>query len=120
LQALIATSRLTNHVFGDNPDFLPIDPRQYYRFLVISLGTCSGKMEKKYDSKMATKWGVFGWVFRGASRPIVDAFLQANASMIDFHLASYYGALHSEENYLRIQVHRSLDHKPSQLKNLPF
>ena len=76
----------------------------YCRFLVISLGTGSGKVQKKYNSKRAAKWGVLGWLFSGGSRPIVDAFTQASASMVDFHLSSHFQALHSEDNYLRIQV----------------
>ncbi|XP_027089948.1 patatin-like protein 3 [Coffea arabica] len=99
----IATSRLAKHVFGRNPDFLPINPMDYCRFLVISLGTGSGKVQKKYNSKRAAKWGVLGWLFSGGSRPIVDAFTQASASMVDFHLSSHFQALHSEDNYLRIQ-----------------
>lgn len=76
----------------------------YGSFLVISLGTGSSKTEEKYDAKMAAKWGVLGWLVHGGSSPIVDVFTQASADMVDFHISVFFQALHSEENYLRIQV----------------
>ena len=58
IQALVAISQVTKQVFDKNPDFLPIKPMDYGRFLVISIGTGSPKSEQKYNAKMAAKWGV--------------------------------------------------------------
>ncbi|KAA8547211.1 hypothetical protein F0562_003633 [Nyssa sinensis] len=66
--ALVAITEVTDQVSQKSPDFLPMKPMDYGRFLVISIGTGSGKIENKYNAKMASKW-----------------------------------ALHSEQNYLRIQ-----------------
>ncbi|RVX15069.1 Patatin-like protein 2 [Vitis vinifera] len=54
------------------------------------------------------KWqpnGVFwpGWLLHGGSTPLVDVFTQASADMVDFHISVVFQALHSEDNYLRIQ-----------------
>ncbi|KAG6626571.1 hypothetical protein CIPAW_15G058700 [Carya illinoinensis] len=101
--ALVAINQVTKEIFDANPDFFPIKPTDYGRFLVISLGTGSGKIEKKYSAKMAAKWGLLDWLVHGGSVPIVDVFTQASADMVDLHLAVVFQALHSEQNYLRIQ-----------------
>ncbi|KAI8014962.1 Patatin-like protein 2 [Camellia lanceoleosa] len=90
-------------VAANNPIFFPIKPMDYGRFLVISIGTGSAKVEKKYNAKMAAKWSVLGWLLHGSSTPLVDVFTQASADMIDFHISIVFQALHSEDNYLRIQ-----------------
>ena len=104
LQALVAISQITKQVFSGNPDFFPIKPMDYGRFLVISLGTGSAKVGQKYTAKMAAKWGVLSWLLHEGSTPLVDVFTQASADMVDFHISVVFQALHSEENYLRIQV----------------
>ncbi|KAK6130934.1 hypothetical protein DH2020_035326 [Rehmannia glutinosa] len=90
-------------IFDKNPEFFPIKPTDYGRFLVISLGTGSAKAEKKYSAKKAAKWGVLGWLLNGGSTPIVDVFTLASADMVDFHFSVVFQALHSQQNYLRIQ-----------------
>ncbi|GMP45229.1 hypothetical protein CsSME_00013815 [Camellia sinensis var. sinensis] len=101
--ALVAISQMTKQIFHENQDFFPIKPMDYGRFLVISIGTGSAKVEKKYNAKMAAKWSVLGWLLHGSSTPLVDVFTQASADMIDFHISIVFQALHSEDNYLRIQ-----------------
>ncbi|CAK9185857.1 unnamed protein product [Ilex paraguariensis] len=103
MQALVAISQITKKVFSGSPDFFPIKPMDYGRFLVILVGTGSAKVEQKYSAKMAAKWGVFSWLLHGGSSPLVDVFTQASADMVDFHISVVFRALHSEENYLRIQ-----------------
>lgn len=76
----------------------------YGRFLVISIGTGSRKIEQKYNAQMAAEWGTMGWLLHGDSVPLVDVFTQASADMVDFHLSVVFQVLHSESNYLRIQV----------------
>ncbi|KAE9457126.1 hypothetical protein C3L33_10965, partial [Rhododendron williamsianum] len=85
--ALVAISQVTKQIFSENPEFFPIKPMDYGRFLVISLGTGSPKVEEKYSAKMAAKWGVLGWLLHGGSTPLVDVFTQASADMVDFHIS---------------------------------
>jgi len=88
-----------------SPDFFPIKPEEFGRFLVISLGTGSSKAEKKYDARVAAKWGVLSWLTEGGSTPIFDVFTQASADMVHFHLSTVFQALRTEKSYLRIQVY---------------
>ncbi|CAK9176984.1 unnamed protein product [Ilex paraguariensis] len=104
--ALVAISQITKEVFSGNSDFFPIKPIDYGRFLVISIGTGSAKVEQKYSAKMAAKWGVLSWLVHKGSTPLVDVFTQASADMVDFHISVVFQALHSEKNYLRIQEDR--------------
>ncbi|KAF5466857.1 hypothetical protein F2P56_016740 [Juglans regia] len=101
--ALVAINQVIKQIFDANPDFFPIKSTDYGRFLVISIGTGSGKIEKRYNAKMAAKWGLLNWLIHGGSVPLVDVFSQASADMVDSNLAVVFQALHSEENYLRIQ-----------------
>lgn len=103
-QALVALTEVTKQVQNENPDFFPIKPMEYGRFLVISLGTGSPKTEEKYDAFMASKWGVLGWLTASGSTPLVDVFTQSSGDMVDYHLSVVFQALKSEKNYLRIQV----------------
>lgn len=104
-QALVAISQVTKHAFNSaNRDLFPIKPVDYGRFLVISIGTGTAKVEMKYNAKKAAKWGVLCWLMQGGSSPIVDVFTQASADMVDFHNSVFFQALHSQDNYLRIQV----------------
>ncbi|KAK0576155.1 hypothetical protein LWI29_012874 [Acer saccharum] len=93
--ALVAITQVTNQISDENPDFFPIKPMDYGRFLVISIGTGSPKIEEKYSAKMAAKWGTLGWLLHGGSVPLVDVFTQASADMVDFHISVVFQALQS-------------------------
>lgn len=96
---------MTRQVFEENPDFFPIiKPMDYGKFLVISIGTGTQKNEEKYSAKAAGKWGVLGWLVNSGNSPLVDVFSQASADMVDIHICVVFKALHSDCNYLRIQV----------------
>ncbi|KAK2660371.1 hypothetical protein Ddye_006904 [Dipteronia dyeriana] len=100
---LVALSEVTKEITGGSPDFFPIKPTDYGRFLVISLGTGSPKKEEKYDALKSGKWGLLGWLTAESSTPLIDVFMESSSDMIDFHISTVFQALHSEENYLRIQ-----------------
>ncbi|KAL7159531.1 hypothetical protein ABFS83_01G033700 [Erythranthe nasuta] len=100
---LVAVREVTKEIMRKNPDFFPIQPFDYRRLLVISLGTGSAKQEEKYTAKMAAKWGVFGWLFQRNSTPIIDVFSQSNQDMVDYYLSVVFQALQSQDNYIRIQ-----------------
>ncbi|KAI5598219.1 hypothetical protein POPTR_002G128300v4 [Populus trichocarpa] len=101
--ALIAISEVTKEIVKGSPDFFPIKPMDYGRFLLISLGTGSPKAQEKYKATEAAKWGLLGWLTSGGSTPVIDAFSHASADMVDLHISVVLQALHSENNYLRIQ-----------------
>ncbi|CAH9091455.1 unnamed protein product [Cuscuta europaea] len=103
---LVAMSQVTKQIFDNNPDFFPIKPMDYGRFLVISLGTGSAKNEEKYNSKDAAKWGILDWLLHKSSTPLIEVFSQASADMVDLHNTVVFQALHSQDSYLRIQEDR--------------
>lgn len=95
---------MTKQIIKGNPGFFPIKPFEYGRFLVISLGTGSPKVEMKYNAPEAAKWGLLSWLTSGGSTPIIDAFSHSSSDMVDLNLSVVFQALHSKKNYLRIQV----------------
>lgn len=101
---MVAIAEVTKQVMKKNPDFFPIKPMDYGRFLVISLGTGAEKNDHKFNANIAAKWGIFGWLFNNGTTPLITAYGQASADMVDFHNCVVFQALHSEDNYLRIQV----------------
>ncbi|XP_060182459.1 patatin-like protein 2 [Lycium barbarum] len=102
--ALIATTEVTKQILHGNSDFFPVKPEDYGRFLVISLGTGSStKMKLKYNAKTAAKWGLCKWLLYGGSSPILDLLTHASDDMVNFHISALLQALHSENNYLRVQ-----------------
>ncbi|CAL5385182.1 unnamed protein product [Camellia sinensis] len=100
---LVAIAEVTKEINRGNCDFFPIKPTEYGRFLVLSLGTGTSKADDKYKADEAAKWGVLGWLSNDGSTPLVDVFTQASGDMVDFHISTVFQALHSENNYLRIQ-----------------
>ncbi|TKY57794.1 Patatin protein 2 [Spatholobus suberectus] len=103
LQTLVAVNEVTKQIIKQNPDFFPIKPLEYGRFLIISIGTGTAKNEEKFSAQMAAKWGLLDWLTHGGTTPLIDVFTQSSADMVDFHLCAVTQALHSEDNYLRIQ-----------------
>ncbi|XP_055804652.1 patatin-like protein 2 isoform X1 [Solanum dulcamara] len=99
----IAIGEVTKQVLMKYEDLFPIKDMDYGRFLVISLGTGNAKNEEKYNAKMAAKWGLLSWLTHNNSTPIVEAFNQASADMVDYHNFVVFKALHSDDKYLRIQ-----------------
>ncbi|EOX91376.1 PREDICTED: patatin-like protein 1 [Theobroma cacao] len=75
----------------------------YENYLIISLGTGTSKMEKKYNATMAAKWGILGWLYSEGSSPLVDALTFAGADMVDLHMSLIFRSIKCEQNYLRIQ-----------------
>ncbi|KAJ3704975.1 hypothetical protein LUZ61_008680 [Rhynchospora tenuis] len=100
---LTAMSQVTREIVLGNDQFFPINPTDYNKFLVISLGTGSNKTEEKISAQEAAKWGIFGWLIHNGTSPIADIFNYASADMVDIHLAVLFQALRCEKNYLRIQ-----------------
>ena len=85
-------------------DYLPMKSTEHDRYIVLSLGTGSAKIEKRHNAIEAAEWGIWGWLTSGGSTPLIDTFTQSSGDMVDFHISTVLQALHSEDNYLRIQV----------------
>ncbi|KAJ6752743.1 PATATIN [Salix koriyanagi] len=100
---LVAISEVSKAINQEGPDSVRMNPMEFGRFLVLSLGTGTAKSEEKYDAEEAAKWGLLGWLTSDESTPLVDVFTQASADMVDFHISTVFQALNCEENYLRIQ-----------------
>ncbi|XP_061343606.1 patatin-like protein 2 isoform X2 [Gastrolobium bilobum] len=100
---LVAINQVTKQIIKQDPDFFPIKPMEYGRFLIISIGTGTAKNEEKFNAQMAAKWGLLDWLTHSGCTPLIDVFTQSSADMVDFHLSTLTQALHSEDNYLRIQ-----------------
>ena len=103
-QTLVAIAEVTRQAMKEDPNFFPIKPLDYGRFLVISLGTGTKMQQAQYDAEMAAEWGVLGWLFNNGSIPLIEAFTQASVDLVDFHNNVVFEALNSVDNYLRIQV----------------
>ncbi|KAM3379443.1 hypothetical protein P3S68_011857 [Capsicum galapagoense] len=101
---LVAIAEVSKEIFKNNPEFFPIKPTDYGRFLVISIGTGAAKCEQKYNSSLAAKWGIVDWLFHKGFTPLIEVFSQSSADMVDYHNSVVFQALHSEKSYLRIQV----------------
>ncbi|KAE8655143.1 Patatin-like protein 2 [Hibiscus syriacus] len=89
---------------GDQEDGVTVKRAlNYENYMIISLGTGTSKMEKKYNAKTAEKWGILGWLYSEGSSPLVDALTFAGADMVDLHMSMIFSSIKSEKNYLRIQ-----------------
>ncbi|KAJ7952876.1 Patatin [Quillaja saponaria] len=85
-----------------DPD-VPEQALHYGKYLVISLGTGTSKIEKKYNAKEAANWGLLNWLYSEGNSPLVDAFTFASSDMIDLHMSLIFRSTGCEQNYLRIQ-----------------
>ena len=104
LKALLAM-KPTGAVFPGGPEeHLASKALQYENYVVISLGTGTSKIEKKYNAKRAARWGILGWLYKEGHSPLVDAFTFASGDMVDLHMSLIFRSIRCEHNYLRIQV----------------
>ncbi|XP_050206791.1 patatin-like protein 2 [Mercurialis annua] len=93
----------TGTVFPGDPASLPEQTLDYEKYMVLSLGTGTSKIEKKYNAKMAAKWGILGWLYKEGKSPLVDAFTCASSDMVDLHMSLIFRSIRCDRNYLRIQ-----------------
>ncbi|GAV80727.1 Patatin domain-containing protein, partial [Cephalotus follicularis] len=91
------------NVFLEDPHVLPIKDLPYEQYLVMSLGTGTSKIEKKYNAKMAANWGILGWLYSEGHCPLLDSFTSANGDMVDLQMSTMFGYISCHRNYLRIQ-----------------
>jgi hypothetical protein len=96
-------TNVSNKILMGNPDFFPIKPADYGKFMVLSLGTGTSKIEEKFDALQSSKWGLLGWLYNSGATPIIDSFSQASSDLVDIHTSVLFQALHVHKRYLRIQ-----------------
>ena len=94
---------VSKQILMGNPDFFPIKPADYGKFMILSLGTGTAKIEEKFDAAECSKWGLLGWLYNRGAAPIIDSFSQASADFVDIHASVLFQALHCKKRYLRIQ-----------------
>jgi hypothetical protein len=102
MQTLCAMSQVSRDIILGDDCFFPVKPVDYGKFMVISVG-CGSNRDQRYSAKAAAKWGIFNWLIKDGTAPIIDMFNSASADMVDIHLCVLFRALRSSENYLRIQ-----------------
>ncbi|KAA0045870.1 hypothetical protein IC582_024835 [Cucumis melo] len=98
---------------------LKITPK---RMLILSLGTGSFKKVGKYNAANSSKWGLFDWVQKNKTSPIIDIFSDASADMVDIHVGTIFQYDHDlhkndpdkrnhprKKDYLRIQAENLTD-----------
>ncbi|ONM03699.1 Patatin-like protein 2 [Zea mays] len=100
---LLAMTHVSKQILLGNQDFFPVKPADYGKFMVLSLGTGSAKVEEKFDAVQSSKWGILGWLYNKGATPIIDSFSQASSDLVDIHASVLFQALHCSKRYLRIQ-----------------
>ncbi|CAO2169411.1 unnamed protein product [Urochloa humidicola] len=100
---LLAMNHVSKQILLGKEDFFLIKPADYGKFMVLSLGTGSAKVEEKFDAVQCSRWGLLGWLYNKGTTPIIDSFTQASSDLVDIHASVLFQALHSEKSYLRIQ-----------------
>lgn len=100
---MLAISHISRGIAIKNERFNDIKPMDGKKTLVLSLGTGAPKLEERYTAALASKWGLFNWMFNHGRTPLVDIFVDASSDVVDFHVSSLFQSLNCKKNYLRIQ-----------------
>ncbi|RLM61776.1 patatin-like protein 2 [Panicum miliaceum] len=79
---LCAMNEVTKDIILGDGDFFPVKPVDYGKFMVISLG-CGSNRKSRYSAKAAAKWGIFNWLIKDGTAPIIDMFNAASGDMYD-------------------------------------
>ncbi|WVZ92466.1 hypothetical protein U9M48_038529, partial [Paspalum notatum var. saurae] len=107
---LSAMVQVSQDIILGNEDFFPVSPAEYGKFMVISLG-CGTNRNRRYSATAAAKWGIFSWLIKDGTTPIIDMFTTASADVVDINLNVLFRALRSSQNYLRIQATHRIDRR---------
>nr|CAB3483264.1 unnamed protein product [Digitaria exilis] len=82
---LCAMNQVSKDIILGNEHFFPVKPTDYGKFMVISLG-CGSNRNRRYCAKAAAKWGIFNWLIKNGTAPIIDMYNSASADMVDINL----------------------------------
>ena len=74
------------------------------RFLVVSLGTGSQKIENTYDDSEVAKWALQQWLIHKGENPLEDTLMETKKDIMDLNLWTDLQIFQSQQYYLRIQV----------------
>ena len=74
------------------------------RFLVVSLGTGSQKIENTYDANEVAKWALQQWLTHKGESPLEDTLMEAKKDIMDLDIWTDLQIFQSQQYYLRIQV----------------
>ncbi|KAK6128671.1 hypothetical protein DH2020_037583 [Rehmannia glutinosa] len=99
----VAISHISSGILAGDSEYVPMEPLDGNKMLVLSLGTGIAKQDEKYNAEAAAKWGLFGWVYKKGDTPLLDVFGDASSDMVDIHVSTFFQSLHTKKNYLRIQ-----------------
>ena len=58
-------THVSKQILMKNRHFFPVKPAEYGKFMVLSLGTGTAKVEEKFDAAKCSKWGLLGWLYKG-------------------------------------------------------
>ncbi|KAM3297663.1 hypothetical protein ACQJBY_039543 [Aegilops geniculata] len=100
---LLAMTHVSKQILLGNLDFFPNKPLGYGKFMILSLGTGTAKIEEKFDATECGKWGLLGWLYKRGATPIIDSFSEASADLVDIQASVLFQTLHYNRCYLRIQ-----------------
>ncbi|KAL3636493.1 hypothetical protein CASFOL_018792 [Castilleja foliolosa] len=100
---LIAISHISTGILAGDSEYVPMEPLDGSKLLVLSLGTGKAKQDEKYSAEAAGRWGLLGWVYKRGNTPLLDVFGDANSDMVDIHVSTFFQSLHTKRNYLRLQ-----------------
>ncbi|KAF7104414.1 hypothetical protein CFC21_105313 [Triticum aestivum] len=100
---LLAMTHVSKQILMGNQDFLPIKHADYGKFMILSLGTGTAKIEEKFDAAECGKWGLLGWLYKRGATPIIDSFSEASADLVDIQASVLFQILDCNKSYLRIQ-----------------
>ncbi|XP_030934641.1 patatin-like protein 2 [Quercus lobata] len=73
------------------------------RFLVVSLGTGSQKIENTYDANEVAKWALQQWLTHKGESPLEDTLMEAKKDIMDLDIWTDLQIFQSQQYYLRIQ-----------------
>ncbi|KAG5254795.1 patatin protein [Salix suchowensis] len=74
------SDQVSKAINREGPDSFCMNPMEYGRFLVLSLGTGTAKSEEKYDAEEAAKWGLLGWL------TFESLQMRSSESVYDYHM----------------------------------
>lgn len=100
---LVAMGEITEQMRQKSKEFPETKPLDYHRYLVVSLGTGLPEQDIKFDACRVAKWGIFGWLGRENTVPLLQMFMHASSDMTDSYVADLFKAIGCSDQLLRVQ-----------------
>ncbi|KAH9316392.1 hypothetical protein KI387_025019, partial [Taxus chinensis] len=100
--SMLAINEVIKQEVQKSSEFPSMNPQDYSKFLVISLGT-GQKAGGSYNAKDVSKWNMLKWLYNDGEMPIINMYGKASEDVVDINLCVVFQAFNSLNNYLRIQ-----------------